>query len=165
LAGHDRLADHLGRQGHGLEMDVNGILYLFAIASGHEYRQGQTGRAAGVEHKTVPFRQATFGHGQPAQIIAGVRIGPGQVDGQISLGQVQRLANALLKGIQVNGIAGVVRQCDIQIAWYLAERKVLSPMNRKGKNSWIMAEDVGRAVPLVNIAIEDDDATKFTLGL
>jgi hypothetical protein len=68
-----------------------------------------------------------------------------------------------IDGGEVGKVACTVRQANIEIRSNLAEWKILLAMNACDEGAWLARQDCGVAIPLVNIEIENGDATAAPL--
>jgi hypothetical protein len=55
-------------------------------------------------------------------------------------------------------VAGAIVERDVEVADFLAERKVMSAVEREGEHRRLAVEDCGGAVSLVDVAIDDGRA-------
>jgi hypothetical protein len=71
----------------------------------------------------------------------------------------------LLQRAQVFGVLRAVGQREVEVARFLPEGEVVLGVDGEGEDRVIAAEDGGRAVALVDVAIDDEDALGKPLRL
>ncbi len=59
---------------------------------------------------------------------------------------------------QILVVSGAVLERDVEVADFLAERKILRAVQREGEDRRIVAKDRGRAVALMDVAVDDRGA-------
>lgn len=92
-----------------------------------------------------------------------IRIGTGYVDDEIWFLSAEGVGEGALKGGEVDGIAAVVREGDIEVAGGFGEGEVVLGVNGKSEEVGVCGEDGGGAVPLVDVTV--DDGYSFDVGL
>ena len=68
-----------------VHMDLDGVLQVAAVAPGQYHGHGDSAPPRLLENEPVAFGQALEGARQPAQLVSGERVGPGQIDDEIGL--------------------------------------------------------------------------------
>ena len=94
------------------------------ISARHGKRQRHPPLPRPVEHPAVARFQPVVAQGQAPQPVAFVRVGARQVQHQAGLKALLQSLQCMFQRIQVLRVATSIRQRHIQVAVFLAERKV-----------------------------------------
>ena len=131
------------------------IVNLSGIATGHGDGDGDLSAAAMRENPAIPFDES--GHRQPeeAEAIILVRIGTRQIDDEFRAGDIEGGIEAFLKPQEVGVIGTAIGQFNIEIAFFLLERKIARAVDREGENAFVAGQNAGRAIALMDVTIND----------
>ena len=136
-----------------------------AIAAAADDRHRRRGSRGSREDHPVALQQSGLREPKPAEPISFVGIGPGDVEHDICAGPVERLGKGRRKSPQILVVAGAILERDIKRAGIFPQWKVAGAMHRHGEHGRIGGEDLRRAIPLVDVAVEDQHPLNAPPGL
>ena len=142
----------------GQRVDVAGI------AAADDAGDGDAGVAAGPDHRAVALGQAGIAQRQTAEPVVFMRVDPGIVEDDVGQRPAEPLRQRRQEGLEIVGVAGAVGQRHVEIGLRLAHRIVPGAMQRQGEHPPLVLEDAGRAVTLVDVAVDDQDAAGIAVG-
>jgi hypothetical protein len=148
-------------------LDRDGDVEVVAVAAGHRQRDRDLERAEQAEDAAVARQQACGAELEAAEPVAFVRVGAGEIERQaerLLAVLVGEHAQGTVERAQVVGVAAAVGQGDVEVARRLAEREVPGAVERDREHARVAGEDRRRAVALVDVEVDDDDAQR-RLGL
>ena len=126
-----RCAVELRGDFHRREMDVHRIENVPRIATRHRDHDKHAGAATEFQNQAISRSEALPGQREPPQTIIAIGIRTGKIDREFGLRSRKRVADALFQCIKIVGVAGAVRQLDVEIAAFCAKRKIAGAVNRK----------------------------------
>ena len=152
-------------QRNGRCVDFDRVADLSCVAASHRDGDRDTTLATLLENPSVAFGQSFETQAETAKAIVVIRIGPGQVDDQIGMSEIEGRIQTVIKPQQVGIIGAGIGQFDIKVAGFLVERKIACTMHGKGEDAVVTGQNAGCAVALMDIAINDQHPPDTPLGL
>jgi len=146
-------------------MDVDDLLDVGAVAAPADDRQRSRRPPCCLEHQPVAFEEPRLRESQPADTVAGERVGPGDVEHEVGPAAGERLLDRRSERRQVLVVTGAVLQPDVERSGMLAQREVSRAVDRHREHGGIGAENLRRAVALVDVAVEDQHPVHRPAGL
>mmetsp|Transcript_2431 Transcript_2431/g.8892 ORF Transcript_2431/g.8892 Transcript_2431/m.8892 type:complete len:231 (-) Transcript_2431:765-1457(-) len=129
-----------------------------AVTSPHADQQLAPPRNAVVVDQVVPADQPLPCEREPAEGVLAEGVHPGLEDHQLWLTGVESPGKAWPQSLQVLVIRRAIRNIDVQIRGPAGlPRVVVRPVDREGEDVVVALEDVGRAVPLVDVEVHNQD--------
>ncbi len=98
-------------------------------------------------------------------MIPNIGVSAGQIDSQISTGQLQSANQTGLKGFQVVRIFGPILQLDVEVAQLFVKGEVARSVDGEGENGGVFGQNGRRTVALVHVAINDHHPPYMAFGL
>ena len=136
----------LGRERDRLRVDRTGLFDVVAVATGHHDRDRDAEPTRDIEHTPITCGQALERQIETAKTVAAIGICTGEIEDEVGREPLEhRIERAVERG-EIASIVAAIRQADIEIARFLAERKFFSPCNDSVKTSLSSARIF--AVPL-----------------
>ena len=93
-----------------------------------------------------------------------MRVGTRQVNHQLRVKPVLQALQRLVQGDQIRLVGTTIRQAHVQVAGFLAKRKILLAMHRQGKHRWVIGKDMRCAIALVHVQIDHRDLQLLALA-
>ena len=146
-------------------MDVDRVGNVAGIAARHGDRDRNARTATGFQNHPVTLQQPHFCYLQASKPIILVGVSACQVNCEIGATLLDRLVQPLLQRRQVRRVTGSVLQRNVEIAALLTKGIVLRAVDGKGEDRLVTGEDGCDPIPLMHIAVDDNDApdTSFRL--
>ena len=142
--------------GFGGEGNGDGV----AAADGDDEGDGQV--QGGAHDHAVALFETGGSEAEAAEAIGGERVDAGLVEDEVGV-EIGNFGENGGEGAEVFGVGDTGVEFDVDGTLLLAQREVGFAVNRDGKNGRVVAKDVGGAVALVDVEIEDGDAGDFVL--
>ena len=147
-------------------MDVDDPLDVGAVAPAHRHRDRQPAQARPLEHPPVALGDAGDAQREPAEPVAFVDVGPGEEHDEVGLEAGRQRGERGIQRIEVGGVAGVVGQVDVEVALAaVPEREVARAVDRQREHRGVVAQDLGGAVALVHVEVNDGHPPRTAFGL
>ena len=146
----------------GIDLNLHRLFHVHPIPAGHGKRQWNTALPGPVKHPAVARFQAVVTQAQAAQAVPFKRISAGQKKNKPWRQRSVQFVQREVQRLQVGVVAAAVRQFDIQVAGFLAKRKVLGTVQRQREDAGIVGKNTGGAVALVHIQINHRDLQRLT---
>ena len=108
-----------------------------------------------VEHELVAGAQAGLGQREAAEPVALPRIGAGEEERDVVVAVRARRPGRPIERAQVLLVARAGRQVDVEVGRDALERVVAGAVQRQRERVGVRAEDLGGAVALVDVAVDD----------
>ena len=108
--------------------------------------------------RLIALTERRLAHCEAAEPIVDIRIGAGEVDHELRTRGNERTFETVREFAQVHRVVRTVRQRDVEIASRFAPREIAVPVDRKRVACGIAAEYLCRAVALMHVGIDDQDA-------
>ena len=155
--GYDKKKEEL-RQLEQDEMPTGDRLDIWSIAAADHRRERQVEPLAGFGDLPIPGAQAVITERKKTEPIVGMRIDAGVIEDQLRSRLLDRLRERWTERCKIGFIARALRQADIKIGGRLVERPVGIAVDRQGEDARIVCEDPRRAVAMVYIAVDHQNA-------
>ena len=140
-------------------MDRDDGVDVRRVAAAHRDDDRQIARAAGVEHDAIALAQPVDRELQPPEPIAFVRIGAGQIEDEVRPLTVEHAAaDARSSAARYSSSPAPSSNVTSRSLTSLRNGKFFAPCSEKREDRRVVAEDRGRAVALVDVAVDDGDA-------
>jgi len=150
-----RPAFHDGRRPDGVDMGIGRLGRIPGVASGQQNHEGDFPQKSPLHDDPVAAQQPGFRHGQAAQLIAGQRISPGQVENDVRREFLVDLREVAPHRFQIGPVSVSRPQPDIQGPGHFFRRVDVHLMDGERENVLPLFEDRGRPVALVDVAVDD----------
>ena len=163
-------APGIDRRLDGRGLDRDGDVEVVAVAAGHRQRDRNAQRAERGEDAAVALEQAGRAELEPAEPVAFVRVGAGEVEGEAE--RLRRvLARRAPSSARVERGAGSRRRRSRRAGAMsrslaaLRNGKFFAPCSEIVNTLGVAGEDRRRAVALVDVEVDDDDPAAARLRL
>jgi hypothetical protein len=140
-------------------VNIHDVFHGIGVTARHRDGHGNAAPAACRKYKLVALGKARLGQTQASEPIAAVWVSAGQVKDKVRVGKRDLFREGSIQDAEIVGIFSVIGQGNIEISRGLAERKVPIAVHGKGEHRGILVKDGCRPVSLVDVAIDNDDAT------
>ena len=139
-------------------MGLDRLTYRIGITTTHSGYDWLPPLPAGLEDKLITPPQSIDRQLQFTKLITLVGVDPRLVKDHFRTKAIQNLRKMSLKNRQILFITNSVWQVEVECTLLLARRKILLSMHREGEDVWVVVEDRGGTVSLMNITVDDRDA-------
>lgn len=146
-------------------MAVHNLVDVGTVASRHRNCDWQGSVATGLQHEPISRRQTGHRQRKSPQSVAVIRIGSGEEDGKVRCEFIECCLQAVLQCGQVFVVTSAIGQADVEITDFLWLRVVSFAVNGECVDGRIIAHNGCGPVPLVNIAIDDQNLGNSLAGL
>jgi AAA ATPase domain len=137
----------------GGDVDVDDVVDLGCVTTG-EY-DADRDSAQDVEDQDVAPAWARLGERERAQPVALPGIGTGQVERDVKAVAAKRGGQCAVERGEVGGVGGTSGKVDVEIGRDPPEWVVASAVQRQGERVRVGGEQLGGAVALMNVAVND----------
>src|SRR5260221_1451487 len=147
------------------EMDVDNVVDLLGIAAGHRDGDRNAGVPQRVEDKRVACRESRFGQRKLAEAVAAERVGACEVDRELRARALDGARQRMGERREIGPVVSPFVEFHVEVGATLAERKVSAAVHREREHGRVAGKNGGRAVALVDVEVDDQDAFDATLRL
>jgi hypothetical protein len=126
------------------------------VAAAHDDNDWHTPPRARAEDHFVTLRERRGGDPQAAQLVVFVRIRSGDVERDVETPGRKRSGQSLCNGSKVFAVGASVGQRDVERTVLFSKWKVVRAVHRKREYVGVVTKNCRRAVPLVDVRIEND---------
>jgi hypothetical protein len=160
----------------GRRVDLDGVAHVLGVAAGQHHADRDVPQP--VQHQLVARPQAVLGQRQPAKPVALPRVCARQVEGELGAGLRDGVVERVRERRQVRVVARAALEVDVQVGrdtssdvracedggrnrfpWVIARA-----VERQREALRIAAEQVRRAVALVDVAVDHQRSPRPALG-
>ena len=145
-------------------MAAGNIGRISGIAAAQRDGQRCPGPPRKPRHQRLAGGQAIIRECQPAKPVVAVRVHAGLMQHQLRPMPGKQCAERRFQRGEIIGIAGAIGQSDIVGRARLSHRKILFGMDGKRDDVTAPGHDTSRAIALVHVAIDNQDAARGAFG-
>ena len=137
-------------------MDVDRVGHVGRVAARERDHHGHGGAGAAGQHELVAGAQPGLGQRQAPERVTLPRVGARDVERQLGGAAAERLVQRAVERLEVVVVARPRRQLDVEVGGDALEGPVALALDAERERLGVGAEQLGRAVALVHVAVDDD---------
>src|SRR4051794_2020110 len=142
------------------EVDLDGVGDVRRVAAGERDADRRADARRRVEHERVAGAQAGLRQREAAEPVALPRVGAGEEEHEIGMGDRDGAVERVLERLQVLRVSRAGAQVDVEVGGRAVERVVRPAVQGQREAARVAREQLGRAVALVDVAIDDEDSAE-----
>src|SRR3954451_17179615 len=142
------------------EVDLHRVRHIGRVAAGEHDAHRRADPLSRVEDERVAGAQAGLRQREAAEPVALPRVGAGEEEHEIGMGDRDGAVERVLERLQVLRVSRAGAQVDVEVGGRAGERVVRPAVQGQREAARVAREQLGRAVALVDVAIDDEDSAE-----